>query len=169
MPQGTSRNQMMTPQDLDQMLKNLENMARSGNRDVPHDLARELGMGVAFSPCYLNLTKGNGAERCSAGENTLGLHGNAILSRYPLSGLRVHSLTNGRDKLSGPERRIGRQRGITADVALPGLPLSSAGRSRSSTRMASATSILMPLVLRRTIAIRRASAVEIRFSTLSAA
>jgi endonuclease/exonuclease/phosphatase family metal-dependent hydrolase len=98
-------------------------MARSGNRDVPHDLARELGMGIAFSPCYLNLTKGNGAERGSAGENTLGLHGNAILSRYPLSGLRVHSLTNGRDKLSGPERRIGRQRGITADVALPGLPL----------------------------------------------
>ena len=27
-PQGTSRNQMMTPQDLDQMLKNFENMAR---------------------------------------------------------------------------------------------------------------------------------------------
>jgi endonuclease/exonuclease/phosphatase family metal-dependent hydrolase len=98
-------------------------MARSGNRDVPRELGRALGMSVAFSPCYLNLTKGNGAERGTSGENALGLHGNAILSRYPLSGLRVHPLPNGRDKLSGPERRIGRQRGLTAEVALPGLPL----------------------------------------------
>lgn len=98
-------------------------MARSGNRDVPRELGHKLGMSVAFSPCYLNLTKGNGAERGTAGENALGLHGNAILSRYPLSGLRVHPLPNGRDKLSGPERRIGRQRGLTAEVALPGLPL----------------------------------------------
>jgi endonuclease/exonuclease/phosphatase family metal-dependent hydrolase len=97
-------------------------MARSDNRDVARELGRDLGMNVAFVPCYLNLTKGNGAERSSTGENTLGLHGNAILSRYPLAGLRVHSLPNGRDKLSGPERRIGRQRGLTAEVALPGLP-----------------------------------------------
>jgi endonuclease/exonuclease/phosphatase family metal-dependent hydrolase len=106
------------------LLTELDNgMARSGNRDVARDLGRELGMHVAFVPCYLNLTKGNGAERSSTGENTLGLHGNAILSRYPLAGLRVHALPNGRDKLSGPERRIGRQRGLTAEVALPGLPL----------------------------------------------
>jgi endonuclease/exonuclease/phosphatase family metal-dependent hydrolase len=106
------------------LLTELDNgMARSGNRDVARDLGRDLGMSVAFIPCYLNLTKGNGAERSAAGENALGLHGNAILSRYPLAGLRVHSLPNGRDKLSGPERRIGRQRGLTAEVALPGLPL----------------------------------------------
>lgn len=98
-------------------------MARSANRDVARELGRELGMNAAFIPCYLNLTKGNGAERSSAGSNALGLHGNAILSRYPLAGLRVHSLANGRDKLSGPEKRIGRQRGLTAEVALPGLPL----------------------------------------------
>jgi endonuclease/exonuclease/phosphatase family metal-dependent hydrolase len=98
-------------------------MARSDNRDVARELGRELGMNVAFVPCYLNLTKGNGAERSAAGENALGLHGNAILSRYPLAGLRVHPLPNGRDKLSGPERRIGRQRGLTAEVALPGLPI----------------------------------------------
>jgi endonuclease/exonuclease/phosphatase family metal-dependent hydrolase len=98
-------------------------MARSANRDVARDLGRELGMNVAFIPCYLNLTKGNGAERSAPGRNALGLHGNAILSRYPLAGLRVHSLANGRDKLSGPESRIGRQRGLTAEVALPGLPL----------------------------------------------
>jgi hypothetical protein len=41
-PQGTSRNQMMTPQDLDQMLKNLENMARSGNRDMAQQMLSQL-------------------------------------------------------------------------------------------------------------------------------
>ncbi len=98
-------------------------MARSGNRDVARELAHALGMHAAFVPCYLNLTKGNAAERSVEGENTAGLHGNAILSRYPLSELRIHSLPNGKDKLAGPEKRVGRQRGLTARVALPGLPL----------------------------------------------
>jgi endonuclease/exonuclease/phosphatase family metal-dependent hydrolase len=106
------------------LLTELDNgMARSGNRHVALDLARALGMHAAFVPCYLNLTKGNGDERSAEGENALGLHGNAILSRHPLAALRVHSLANGRDKLSGVERRIGCQRGLTAEVALPGLPL----------------------------------------------
>jgi endonuclease/exonuclease/phosphatase family metal-dependent hydrolase len=100
-----------------------DGMARSGNRHVAVELGRALGMHVAFVPCYLNLTKGNGSERSVLGENARGLHGNAILSRYPLAGPRVHSLSNGKDKLSSPERRIGRQRGLTAEVALPGLPL----------------------------------------------
>jgi len=33
-------------------------MARSGNRAVAQELARELGLYYAFVPCYLNLTKG---------------------------------------------------------------------------------------------------------------
>lgn len=98
-------------------------MARSGNRDVALELGRDLGMHVAFVPCYFNLSKGTGAERDAEGENARGLHGNAILSRYPLSQFRVHALPNGKDKLSGPEKRLGQQRGLTACVELPGLPL----------------------------------------------
>ena len=65
-------------------------MARSGNRGVAQDLARELGMSYAFSPCYLNLAKGSGGEYDVEGENDLGLHGNAILSRYPISQPQAH-------------------------------------------------------------------------------
>jgi uncharacterized protein (TIGR02302 family) len=41
--QGLNRNnQFMTPQDLEQMLKNLENMARSGNRDMAQQMLSQL-------------------------------------------------------------------------------------------------------------------------------
>jgi uncharacterized protein (TIGR02302 family) len=41
--QGLDRNsQFMTPQDIEQMLRNLENMARSGNRDVAQQMLNQL-------------------------------------------------------------------------------------------------------------------------------
>jgi uncharacterized protein (TIGR02302 family) len=41
--QGMDRNnQFMTPQDLDQLLRNLENMARSGNRDMAQQMLSQL-------------------------------------------------------------------------------------------------------------------------------
>src|SRR5262245_50777521 len=41
--QGLDRNnQFMTPQDLDQLLRNLENMARSGNRDMAQQMLSQL-------------------------------------------------------------------------------------------------------------------------------
>src|SRR5689334_4810538 len=90
-------------------------MARSGNRDVAREMARALGMHYAFAPCYLNLAKGAGVERDVAGENTLGLHGNAILSRYPLGRLRLIPLENGIDKMAGREKRLGRQAALAAE------------------------------------------------------
>lgn len=94
-------------------------MARSGNRHVAQDLARGLGMHCAFAPCYLNLAKGAGVEREITGENELGLHGNAVLSRYPLRRVRAVELPNGRDKMLGREKRIGRQIALLADVKFP--------------------------------------------------
>ena len=98
-------------------------MARSGNRNIARDLARELGLNYAFAPCYLNLSKGAGVESESAGENDLGLHGNALLSRYPLRNPRRIALGNGRDKMRGREKRLGQQAAIAAEIDLPGLPL----------------------------------------------
>ena len=98
-------------------------MARSGNRNIARDLARELGLNYAFAPCYLNLSKGAGVESESAGENDVGLHGNALLSRYPLRNPRRIALGNGRDKMRGREKRLGQQAAIAAEVDLPGLPL----------------------------------------------
>ena len=98
-------------------------MARSANRAVAQELAEALEMHYAFVPCYLNLSKGAGIERDSGGVNELGLHGNAILSRYPIENVRPVHLKNGKDKMSGREKRLGRQTAIVADIALPNLRL----------------------------------------------
>jgi endonuclease/exonuclease/phosphatase family metal-dependent hydrolase len=94
-------------------------MARSGNRAIAQDLARELGMCCAFVACYLNLAKGAGVENDSAGENELGLHGNAILSRYPIRRVRPVHLRNGKDKMAGREKRLGRQTALVAEIEFP--------------------------------------------------
>jgi endonuclease/exonuclease/phosphatase family metal-dependent hydrolase len=94
-------------------------MARSGNRAVAQELARELQMHFAFAPCYLNLAKGAGVELHVDGANDLGLHGNAILSRYPLRNVRPVPLQNGKDKMKGREKRLGRQTALVAEVAFP--------------------------------------------------
>ncbi len=98
-------------------------MARSGNRDVARTLAEELGFHYAFAPCYLNLAKGAGAERSIEGENDLGLHGNALLSRYPIRHVRAIPLENGIDKMAGREKRLGCQAAVSAEVVFPNLTL----------------------------------------------
>jgi endonuclease/exonuclease/phosphatase family metal-dependent hydrolase len=98
-------------------------MARSKNRDVARILAKELGLHYVFAPCYLNLAKGAGLERDAEGENELGLHGNAILSRYPIRNARSIQLENGKDKMAGREKRLGRQSALAAEVDLPELAL----------------------------------------------
>ncbi len=94
-------------------------MARSGNRAVAQEIARELGLCYSFAPCYLNLSKGAGWERMAVGENELGLHGNAILSRYPIRAVRAIHLRNGIDKMAGREKRLGRQAALAAEIEFP--------------------------------------------------
>lgn len=101
-------------------------MARSGNRAVAQTIARELGLHYAFAPCYLNLVKGSGVEYDVSGDNDLGLHGNAILSRYPVRNARTIPLENGKDKMAGREKRLGNQVALAVDVELPGLSLTAA-------------------------------------------
>jgi endonuclease/exonuclease/phosphatase family metal-dependent hydrolase len=95
-------------------------MVRSGNRAVPRELAEALSMHYVFIPCYLNLTKGSGIEQDLPGENELGLHGNAILSRYPIENVRAVRLKNGVDKIASREKRIGGQAAVIADIRFPG-------------------------------------------------
>ncbi len=94
-------------------------MARSGNLDIARRMAQELGMCYAFVPCYLSLVKGSGVERSVSGENTVGLHGNAILSRYPIRNVRPIPLENGIDKVAAREKRLGQQTTIAAVIDLP--------------------------------------------------
>lgn len=94
-------------------------MARSENRAVAQEIARELGLHYSFAPCYLNLSKGAGIERLAAGENDLGLHGNAVLSRYPIRNAWAIHLKNGIDKMAGREKRLGRQAALAAEIEFP--------------------------------------------------
>ncbi len=96
-------------------------MARSGNRMVAEELAMELGMAEVFAPCYIALGKGSGVEREAEGENRFGLHGNAILSRYPIRDVRLIPLANGVDKMAHREQRLGRQAAVAARIEFPNL------------------------------------------------
>ena len=94
-------------------------MARSGNLHVTRELARALGAAYAFAPCYINLSKGSGLESGAEGENGLALHGNAVLSRWPISRAWSVALPNGKDKMKGNEKRLGSQRAVVCDVEHP--------------------------------------------------
>lgn len=91
-------------------------MARSDNRNVTADIAAALNMYAYFAPTYVNLTTGHGAERVGGGKNHYGLHGNSILSRYPLKNPRVVPLKNATDKFKNVEVRIGQQTVLLADL-----------------------------------------------------
>jgi endonuclease/exonuclease/phosphatase family metal-dependent hydrolase len=101
-------------------------MARSGNRHVARELACQLGMHYAFVPCYLSLVKGSGLERKVQGDNDLGLHGNAILSRYPICRPRILRLRNGIDKMAGREKRLGSQAVVITEVRFPNYHITAA-------------------------------------------
>ncbi|MEW6736567.1 MAG: endonuclease/exonuclease/phosphatase family protein [Acidobacteriota bacterium] len=94
-------------------------MARSHNRNVARELALALGMNYCFVPCYINLCKGSGVESETIGENDLALHGNAILSRYPIEDPQSITLPNGKDKLRGKEKRIGSQQALAVTINFP--------------------------------------------------
>ena len=94
-------------------------MARSKNRFVAQDLARELKLNYAFAPVYIALQKGSGVESEATGENTKSIHGLAIFSKYPLKNLQTVALPNGKDKMHGKEKRLGYLRALIADVEHP--------------------------------------------------
>ena len=94
-------------------------MARTDNRFVARELAESLGLNYVFAPCYINMNKGSGLEVHTEGENTQALHGNALFSRYPLRNAHSLALPNGKDKMKGNEKRMGRQVAAITDVELP--------------------------------------------------
>jgi len=94
-------------------------MARSGNRHVAREIAEGLGMAYAFAPCYVNLSKGSGLESGAEGENAEALHGNAVLSRWPVRRAWSVALPNGKDKMKGREKRLGSQRAVVCEIEHP--------------------------------------------------
>ena len=94
-------------------------MARSGNRFVAQEIARELKLNYAFAPVYICLQKGSGVESEMEGENTRSIHGLAMFSRYPMKNVHAIPLPNGKDKMWGKEKRLGYLRALFADIEHP--------------------------------------------------
>ncbi|MEO8073620.1 MAG: endonuclease/exonuclease/phosphatase family protein [Acidobacteriota bacterium] len=94
-------------------------MARSANRFVAQELAKELKMNYAFAPVYIALQKGSGVEEFAAGENTKSLHGLGMFSKFPMKNIHAVALPNGKDKMWGKEKRLGYLRALIADIEHP--------------------------------------------------
>ncbi len=98
-------------------------MGRSGNRNVPRELARALGMRYVFANSHLVLAPGDAGEQDHGVPNTLALHGNALLSRFPVHAFEAVSLPERTDKFHVLEKRLGCKRTLLAEVELPDGPL----------------------------------------------
>lgn len=98
-------------------------MARAGNRDVVREVARLLGLHWAYVANFLELGKGPGKDREAPGENEVGMHGIALLSRWPLEDCRSAVLPDIFDTFRfAEERRYGVRRVLWARVAHPRVP-----------------------------------------------
>ncbi len=105
-------------------------MARSGQRHTTRDLAAELGFGYVYGVEFTELGTGDAYETGLFADtpNDAGLHGNAILSRYPLSRPCLIPVTEDGtwfdSSLKGDgQYRVGARMAIAAQVETAGGPL----------------------------------------------
>ncbi len=94
-------------------------MARSGNRFVAQEIAKELRLNYAFAPVYIALQKGSGVEAMAEGENTNSIHGLAMFSKWPMRNIQAVPLPNGKDKMWGKEKRLGQLRALIGEIEHP--------------------------------------------------
>lgn len=99
--------------------------ARSGQRHTTADLAALLGLGHVYGVEFVELGLGDAREtRIHAGEvNRAGLHGNAVLSRFPIRSAALIPLDDGGLWYASAEKpdqkRIGGRNAIAAVLAAP--------------------------------------------------
>ncbi len=97
--------------------------ARSGNVDVVRALAHALGCHSVYLPSYIECTKGLDDDLLAPGENALGLHGLAVLSRLPIREARMAPLPHCHDYFRSPEKRFGLRQGLYLRLEWQGRPL----------------------------------------------
>lgn len=98
-------------------------MGRSGNRNVPRELARALGMGYVFSNFHLVLARGDRGEQLLSAPNSHAMHGSALLTRFPVRRVSTLRLPEWVDKFHVLEKRLGDKRALFVELALPDGPL----------------------------------------------
>lgn len=99
-------------------------MARSGNRDVAAELAQALGMHAVWAPMLLESTRGRDDDALTAvpEDNRESLFGLALLSRFPITNVRLVRLPGPAETLFERERMVGGFVAIVADIAHPVSP-----------------------------------------------
>ncbi|MBL8150909.1 MAG: endonuclease/exonuclease/phosphatase family protein [Blastocatellia bacterium] len=91
-------------------------MNRTANRNIAFELAEALRMNVIFVPEFIEFTKGIGKELSLVGENHESLHGNAILSRYPVVSFEVLRLPSCFNSFEFWEKRYGERVALIAEI-----------------------------------------------------
>jgi endonuclease/exonuclease/phosphatase family metal-dependent hydrolase len=97
-------------------------MGRSGNRNVPRELAEALGASYAFAVSYLALEDDH-LENPDRLDSTLALAGSAIISRAPILRAVSADVPALRDKFESSEKRLGRKRAVVAELATASGPI----------------------------------------------
>jgi len=98
--------------------------ARAGNNsDVAWELAQALGRSAIYLPSFIECTKGWGEDLLVPGENRLGLHGLAMLTRLPVVEARAALLPPCFDYFAFSEKRFGFRQGLYARLDWQGRPL----------------------------------------------
>lgn len=100
-------------------------MARTGNGHLLADLSARLGQGHAYGVEFIELDRGDPAERAAAGDtpNMLGFHGNAVLSRLALhrpAVFRLEAEGTWFDGARAAQPRVGGRMAVAAQVLLDG-------------------------------------------------
>ncbi|MEL6820192.1 MAG: hypothetical protein AAFP70_00425 [Calditrichota bacterium] len=93
-------------------------MGRSGNINVPAEIATALDMNYCYANSFLVLAKGDEGEQTHESENTLSMHGTAILSRYPVKAVANPVLPSMRDYMKSSEQRLGSRRGLICSIQI---------------------------------------------------
>lgn len=97
-------------------------MARSYNMHTARNVAILMGMNYAYGAEFLELGLGNSRERRQfKGQiNEYGYHGNAILSKYPLTHVRIIRFPGIEKWYTTGEIRLGGRMAILADIVVNG-------------------------------------------------
>ncbi len=87
-------------------------MGRSGNKNIPREIADAVNMNYCFANSFLVLGKGDEGEQKHDLQNTLSMHGVAILTRHRIHGYRAIQLPEIRNPFEGLEKSLGQRRGL---------------------------------------------------------
>jgi endonuclease/exonuclease/phosphatase family metal-dependent hydrolase len=91
-------------------------MGRTKNKNVAEELAEALKFNYCFSPSYLVLGKGAIGETEHSDQNTLALHGTAILSKYPIQFAEGIEVPPVKEVFHSSEKRLGCKKGLVAQI-----------------------------------------------------